>query len=245
MARYKFQSTLSLRRATSARCRLALIGWISIHALLAESDSRAAGPGGCMVVFQSTLSLRRATASPRMASRSQGFQSTLSLRRATIVNMALDQVYTEFQSTLSLRRATRLFPLPFFILPNFNPRSPCGERLCPFRLLFPDCLISIHALLAESDCSRFSSMYSDMVFQSTLSLRRATIVGLAICIRDGNFNPRSPCGERHMHSFPRGTNGLISIHALLAESDASQMFVVYDGRISIHALLAESDCPHY
>ena len=59
--REKFLSTLSLRRATSARLAHTLGPYISIHALLAESDlirpyANFANPG-----FLSTLSLRRAT----------------------------------------------------------------------------------------------------------------------------------------------------------------------------------------
>ena len=55
-------------------------------------------------------------------------------------------------------------------------------------------------------------------FLSTLSLRRATGLGLV-------------------------TAGLyrISIHALLAESDPDGVVYVYHNKISIHALLAESD----
>ena len=79
-------------------------------------------------------------------------------------------------------------------------------------------------------------------FLSTLSLRRAT-VKIGIDFIDGiNFYPRSPCGERHhylipkigtLHFYPRSPCGerrqikqtcraetSISIHALLAESDA-------------------------
>ena len=58
------------------------------------------------------------------------FQSTLSLRRAT-VNRQAAEATMEFQSTLSLRRATKRFFLS-------SPRAD----------------ISIHALLAESDCAR-------------------------------------------------------------------------------------------
>ena len=100
-------------------------------------------------------------------------------------------------------------------------------------------------------------------FLSTLSLRRATTCycsGSLIC----NFYPRSPCGERRAASrassawtayfYPRSPCGerrdngrilsakyLISIHALLAESDSAEdcKICIYD--ISIHALLAESD----
>ena len=78
-----------------------------------------------------------------------------------------------------------------------------------------------------------------------------------------NFYPRSPCGERlrgwtlningpiflSTLSLRRATaaNGLadappqISIHALLAESDAVADLGKRNIRISIHALLAESD----
>ena len=79
-------------------------------------------------------------------------------------------------------------------------------------------MISIHALLAESDEAMWFITGCPMLFLSTLSLRRATI----------------------RMNWLR-TAGVISIHALLAESDLKQ-FVVGDVMgISIHALLAESD----
>ena len=57
----KFLSTLSLRRATGKSTTLTRIAWISIHALLAESDVRVVEPGLVNKLFLSTLSLRRAT----------------------------------------------------------------------------------------------------------------------------------------------------------------------------------------
>ena len=57
----KFLSTLSLRRATRAVAHVALCGYISIHALLAESDSQAEERLAVILAFLSTLSLRRAT----------------------------------------------------------------------------------------------------------------------------------------------------------------------------------------
>ena len=59
---------------------------------------------------------------------------------------------------------------------------------------------------------------SPMLFLSTLSLRRATLT-----------DDVSTGGK------------IISIHALLAESDQTAYFFLTDGMISIHALLAESD----
>ena len=57
-----------------------------------------------------------------------------------------------------------------------------------------------------------------MKFLSTLSLRRATAFAV--------YNP---------------PGGVISIHALLAESDDTQLTKYSTTEISIHALLAESD----
>ena len=82
-----------------------------------------------------------------------------------------------------------------------------------------DAVISIHALLAESD------------YWAT----RARAAQL-------NFYPRSPCGERPAPAALSPSSALISIHALLAESDVVHIAEhASPGGISIHALLAESD----
>ena len=192
--------------------------YISIHALLAESDR-----GWCFIsafpqTFLSTLSLRRATLPlarpgpclcdfyPRSpcgerrkingcVSLYSTFLSTLSLRRATSSCTSRERA-TLFLSTLSLRRATVGLP--------------------GLHAVHAD--ISIHALLAESDqthrrllaspfdfyprspCgerrprSRAVSMM--VLFLSTLSLRRATRMPLTDKQRKWHFYPRSPCGER-------------------------------------------------
>ena len=148
---------------------------------------------------------------------------------------------------------------------DFYPRSPCGERLTPARMLSRLLEISIHALLAESD-NRGSYHVK----------------------RHKNFYPRSPCGERQGHRRCSFCPSNISIHALLAESDRGwglsppactaflstlslrratpptwttggpmrflstlslrratlNLYTLCSPRsISIHALLAESDCP--
>ena len=102
------------------------------------------------------------------------------------------------------------------------------------------------------------------IFLSTLSLRRATS-DCWTCSRCGqDFYPRSPCGERPGDGRAGRNDQRISIHALLAESDAGAGIVgntdvnFYPRSpcgerleeveklsrvtvISIHALLAESD----
>ena len=130
----------------------------------------------------------------------------------------------KFLSTLSLRRATFLFFSLVFGPIYFYPRSPCGERLIVYGFCAASIPISIHALLAESDAwcmSRKTPVQA--AFLSTLSLRRATLPETAAVVpsrqflstlslrratprtkstrsRRPYFYPRSPCGERHLHS---------------------------------------------
>ena len=146
-----------------------------------------------------------------------------------------------FLSTLSLRRAT-------------------GDGFAVVDVL----PISIHALLAESDIPVGWWKMQNVGFLSTLSLRRATTTAPAAAPTPANFYPRSPCGERRAGRGHVASRHQISIHALLAESDAVPTLQPWhaanfyprspcgerqnahpDTRrpyaISIHALLAESD----
>ena len=79
----RFQSTLSMRRATTDTA------WHT----------------GDWASFQSTLSMRRATIVNTSLEDVLQFQSTLSMRRATCANSNIS-VCMSFQSTLSMRRAT-------------------------------------------------------------------------------------------------------------------------------------------
>ena len=191
----------------------------------------------------------------------------------------------------------------------FYPRSPCGERPDQHQEGAGPVIISIHALLAESDGRWRMARASTCTFLSTLSLRRATqwtaghIISAAFLstlslrratrgtsdtiLQYTDFYPRSPCGERPyilpfkapptLNFYPRSPCGerprypggiprqhVISIHALLAESDprcydhrphlgyfyprspcGERLLMWYQCntvvKISIHALLAESD----
>ena len=102
-------------------------------------------------------------------------------------------------------------------------------------------LISIHALLAESDTGITRTRLAPAIFLSTLSLRRATSKIPLHCLVIHNFYPRSPCGERHILSIRTiGFLGFLSTLSLRrATIDAEEVFGRAD--ISIHALLAESD----
>ena len=217
-----FLSTLSLRRATTHPVGIPVrIVEISIHALLAESD-------------------RSKTLSRQPRSR---FLSTLSLRRATLRGSVSMPRYLNFYPRSPCGERPRAWPV-WSPHPYFYPRSPCGERQLilqvrftvwaflstlslrratkPKRLKSRRCVISIHALLAESDPSLAPAEKGS-----------------------SDFYPRSPCGERQAAngladappkflstlSLRRATtdaiNGcnpdFISIHALLAESDSTAL----------------------
>ena len=64
------------------------------------------------------------------------------------------------------------------------------------------------------------------LFLSTLSLRRATASRLHKILADWDFYPRSPCGERPKAQDEYKDTMTISIHALLAESDAAGRFLL-------------------
>ena len=102
---------------------------ISIHALLAESDSTRQVKQICRVISIHALLAESDNSSVNTADQEARFLSTLSLRRATVI--------------LSLMGSLPLY---------FYPRSPCGERQPMGRAPRQGIQISIHALLAESDC---------------------------------------------------------------------------------------------
>ena len=107
-------------------------------------------------------------------------------------------------------------------------------------------LISIHALLAESDRTDVSTTFPGSYFYprspcgerhraaradrqrkrflSTLSLRRATSLTPKLRLPPKDFYPRSPCGERRQRDLFQFPDTGISIHALLAESDPVLLF---------------------
>ena len=140
-----------------------------------------------------------------------------------------------------MRRATINFLLIIILQRNFYPRSPCGERPTSNDCTIIRIKISIHALLAESDILTASNCFTNTIFLSTLSLRRATALVIATLTHDTDFYPRSPCGERLYQLIQQILLHDISIHALLAESDDVIAVMTDAQSISIHALLAESD----
>ena len=135
---------------------------ISIHALLAESDKLWTSFAPNPKTFLSTLSLRRATYQKRSSkTHDRQFLSTLSLRRATHgTNSGTNS--TLFLSTLSLRRATFIVVALRHIHSVISIHALLAESDSRHQEQNGVLGISIHALLAESDCSasRYRSMSS-------------------------------------------------------------------------------------
>ena len=214
---------------------------ISIHALLAESDNLWDAHRVKVYKFLSTLSLRRATAPSRHpCPRSKISIHALLAESDPSVMQEIAQQRISIHALLA--ESDRIVREMVLRCVDFYPRSPCGERRKPKALKSRLCVISIHALLAESDPQAIYPCVTPPKFLSTLSLRRATGTASAKGHSDCNFYPRSPCGERLDYKGICVQNLEISIHALLAESDAVRTALTLAPiRISIHALLAESD----
>ena len=133
--------------------------------------------------------------------------------------MLYDTTSLIFLSTLSLRRATIMFTGILAHDSNFYPRSPCGER--------PPSMIR---------------QPTPTGFLSTLSLRRATISHFIPSNGTLHFYPRSPCGERPLGAgSARGMRSNFYPRSPCGERRRGAANCYLDNIISIHALLAESD----
>ena len=168
---------------------------ISIHALLAESDLRSIFTGETEALFLSTLSLRRATFAILRA----GYGRYISIH-ALLAESDGEKYHS--RSTCS----------------DFYPRSPCGERRCAAGMLpsswsflstlslrratgglqryCPECGISIHALLAESDAVCRAAGRGNPYFYPRSPCGERLVRFHEALIFIPNFYPRSPCGER-------------------------------------------------
>ena len=107
---------------------------ISIHALLAESDTVFTLTANILKSFLSTLSLRRATYMAFAKRSGKAISIHALLAESDSLTPYQSALITIFLSTLSLRRATRSDEQGPSILHYFYPRSPCGERLLTLSL---------------------------------------------------------------------------------------------------------------
>ena len=196
--RISIHALLAESDTTKVAGLLALI-YISIHALLAESDGSSAVFSGCCTGIS--------------------IHALLAESDADRIGYAVRLLY-------------------------FYPRSPCGERPQEVSVRRGVALFLSTLSLRRATSSQRLSALQLFQFLSTLSLRRATHVRNTLQYCGNYFYPRSPCGERpHFHLYtdlivsnfyprspcgerlqgqcPPGKEPVISIHALLAESDHS------------------------
>ena len=122
----------------------------------------------------------------------------------------------------------------------FNPRSPCGERLANPGSYYPWMGISIHAprvgsdgLAAENGVVLNISIHAPRVGSDPQYLQKPP--------EAADFNPRSPCGERHIPTEVSVKVAVISIHAPRVGSDIDKPGFHLHGEISIHAPRVGSD----
>ena len=170
--------------------------------------------------FQSTPSSRRATKEAKIMSLEEKFQSTPSTRRATRLTISFRVTISYFNPRPQRGGRPHTKRVSQWGT-HFNPRPHHEERLnkkSRMRIYpsisihalivegdlsssfqrHPGNEISIHALIAEGDVPSDPTANEAIIFQSTPSMRRATVHDNGSGIDDAHFNPRPPCGERQV-----------------------------------------------
>ena len=213
-----FLSTLSLRRATRAANCQQRNHHISIHALLAESDTWQRGSRVTYVISIHALLAEsdkvtnqreinqknfypRSPCGERHSERPETRRSYAISIHALLAESDLTQTDLAnraelFLSTLSLRRAT-LYPLETLIILPFL--STLSLRRATDSLT--DDVSTGGNFYPRSPCGErrigLVFLWWGVRFLSTLSLRRATLTSVVNSTGTMDFYPRSPCGERH------------------------------------------------
>ena len=146
--------------------------FISIHALHEESDQMATLMSSTQLKFQSTLSMRRATLRRRYRAGYRAISIHALHEESDVRNQQIDRP-------------------KFDISIHALHEESDSRRYC---LILHRGYISIHALHEESDLSNQQAMQLADIFQSTLSMRRATATWPTPATPSGSndFNPRSP-----------------------------------------------------
>ena len=173
--------------------------FISIHALLAESDHRAQNQAARWMGI--SIHALLAESDSHVAPVGVGAQ------QISIHALLAESDWSRWPNlTLSA---------------DFYPRSPCGERPELLKMALTMQIISIHALLAESDfltltvrnCSADISIHALLAESDSASLWLDWLFPISIhaLLAESdksarlwiwmtvNFYPRSPCGERHTY----------------------------------------------
>ena len=148
------------------------------------------------------------------------FQPTLPARGATIRNWR-KPADSLFQPTLPARGATRWWSQRR-IRPDFNPRSPHGERRQPHGANAPKFGISTHAPRTGSDGHFTTAIYRECAFQPTLPARGATVSGDVFALF-GIFQPTLPARGATPAAACLWARKRISTHAPRTGSDGQRL----------------------
>ena len=218
LIKLKFQPTLPLRGATSARTRhsecLTCFNPRSPcgeRLVFGASSSQPA-------TFQPTLPLRGATTAPVLRRRADHVSTHAPLAGSDGAKSQSCRPVDGFNPRSPCGERLDSITREQVDEEGFNPRSPCGERLDDLRVRAGVGGVSTHAPLAGSDGVAPIRRGRSSGFQPTLPLRGATAnvveaarefwvsthAPLAGSDRSfstrgtttASFNPRSPCGER-------------------------------------------------
>ena len=195
---------------------------ISIHALLTESDFLIL----FITIIILLISIHALLTESDTSCSLRYWSRAISIHALLTESDAFANDFTDFSACISihalLTESDRTGQFVSILGCYFYPRSPYGER----PLIFPP-------------------VDTSSVFLSTLSLRRATRAESDQRYSPDNFYPRSPYGERRHKTAelvinirflstlslrratlilpPADTSSVISIHALLTESDARRI----------------------
>ena len=203
-----------MRGATKSHTPIINLKLISIHTPHVGSDDSPAGFGYVDIIFQSTLPMWGATLitatgesrtqisihTPHVGSDVEGlpeqmrpmiFQSTLPMWGATGSLEKCIAKYRDFNPHSPCGERLRLLPLrslPY----HFNPHSPCGERLVDYSQFNNLVDFNPHSPCGErpSDSSFWAAM--PLIFQSTLPMWGATLFLIQQCRFHRQFQSTLP-----------------------------------------------------
>ena len=235
-----FLSTLSLRRATRRSQEIHGQQAISIHALLAESDDQASASAAAAKISIHALLAESDIKIPPDVTFKDVFLSTLSLRRATLDSWVFCKISPiSIHALLAESDVTRSPDIANRMRISIHALLAESDVAAQFYRAAGRA-ISIHALLAESDCRPDQHRDAPPKFLSTLSLRRATGRGIKLPAQMGFLSTLSLRRATVRKLDGGGAGGFLSTLSLRRATCSSAAPSV-TALISIHALLAESD----
>ena len=189
--------------------------------------------------FQSTLPVGGATKRLDPLNLIPLFQSTLPVWGATSLPIVRQNI--QWISIHAPRVGSDIIWATLFRHPgNFNPRSPCGERLNEQIMSRP-----VSDFNPRSPCGERPKANAKQSESKTISIHAPRVGSDAFekCSYKGkcDFNPRSPCGERRTAARASPTRAYFNPRSPCGERPRGGLLLSAGFRISIHAPRVGSD----